>query len=306
VGIVDADVGQSDLGPPGTIGLAVTQEPFAALRDLSLTAMAFVGAVAPEGRLLDVVLGVQEMVARAEREIAEITLVDTTGFIHGAVARALKAAKIRAIAPRHCIVLGSSEDLQSLLRGCEHLADLTIHRLPVSPHVRARSREARRQAREEAFRAYFVNAGVVEIDLEQALLTGISYRSGQPLPGHLFDYWRDLVPGHVFYAERTAEGITLVLERTLTYDERRALEEESGERPFPIDAGHFDGLLVGLCDGRRELLALGLIEQLHFKRGRLRLRTPLPDAAAVREVRAGGVRLGVDGVERGRVKPGEI
>jgi polynucleotide 5'-hydroxyl-kinase GRC3/NOL9 len=306
VGLVDADVGQSNVGPPGTIGLVVLQEPFEALRDLTPTALAFVGAVAPEGRLLEMVLGLQEMVARAEREIAEVTLIDTTGFIHGPVARALKSSKIRAIAPRHCVALGGGEALRSLLRGYEHLVDLTVHWLPVSPQVQARSREARRQAREEAFQAYFEGAGEVELDLEQVLLTGFHCRSGQPLPGSLRSYWQDLVPAHVFYAERTPEGLTLVLDRLLAPDERRTLEEESGERPFLIDASLFEGLLVGLHDGRREFLALGLIEQWHFQRGRIRLRSPLPAASAVREVRAGGVRLNLDGTEKGRVRPGEV
>lgn len=306
VALIDSDVGQSNLGPPGTIGLVVLQEPFGALRDLTPTALAFVGAVAPEGRLLEMVLGLQEMVARAEREIAEVTLIDTTGFVHGPVARALKGAKIRAVAPRHCVALGGGEALRHLLRGYEHLADLTVHWLPVSPHVQARSREARRQARQEAFRAYFEGAEEMELDLEQVLLTGFNCRSGQPLPGSLLSYWRDLVPAHIFYAERTPEGITLVVDRMLAPDERRALEEESGERPFLIDASLFEGLLVGLHDGRQEFLALGLVEQWHFQRGRVRLRSPLRQDSAVQEVRAGGVRLGPDGTEKGRVRPGEI
>ncbi len=306
VGLIDADVGQSVLGPPATIGLAVRQEPFTSLRELTPTALAFVGAVAPEGRLMEMVLGLQEMVARAEREIAEVTLIDTTGFIHGPVARALKSAKIRAIAPRHCVALGGREALRYLLQGYERMADLTVHWLPISPQVQARSREIRRQAREEAFRAYFEESQGVELDLEQVLLTGFNCRLGPPLPGPLLSYWRDLVPAHVFYAERTSEGITLVLDRMLTLDERRVLEEESGERPYLIDAGLFEGLLVGLCNGHRELLALGLIEQLHFQKGRLRFRSPLPDATAVREVRAGGIRLNPDGKEKSRLRPGEI
>lgn len=306
VGLIDADVGQSIVGPPGTIGLAVLQEPFTAPSDLNPTALAFVGAVAPEGRLLEMVLGIQEMMARAEREIAEVTLIDTTGFIHGAVARALKSAKIRAIAPRHCVALGGGEALRYLLQGYEQVADLTVHWLPISPGVQARSREARRQARAEAFRTYFEGSKVVELEVGQVLLTGIHCRSGQPLPGPLLNYWRDLVPAHVFYAERTPEGVTLVLERMLALDERRTLEEETGERPFVIDANLFDGLLVGLCDSYRELLALGLIEQFHFQRGRIRLRSPLPEGAVVREMRAGGVRLNLDGTEKGRVRPGEL
>lgn len=306
VGFVDADVGQSDLGPPGTIGLGLARQPLDRLGDLEPIALTFVGSVAPEGRLLDVVLGVQQLVQRAAREGAEVTIIDTTGFIHGAAARALKAAKIRAVAPCHLVALGKREEVGHLVVGYEHLRGLTVHRLPVSPQVRARSREQRRQAREESFRAYFEVAEVLEIDLKACRLTGTSYRSGQELPGHFLTAWRDRLAEHVYFAERTAEGPLLVVERMPSLEVQREWEGEDGPRPFLIDAGHFDGLLVGLADEQRELLALGLIQSLHFRQGWARVLTPLRDPSVVREVLFGGVRLAPDGRELGRVRPGEI
>ena len=49
VAIVDADVGQSDIGPPTTIGLGLVESPIKKMREAKRLAMYFVGAISPEG-----------------------------------------------------------------------------------------------------------------------------------------------------------------------------------------------------------------------------------------------------------------
>src|SRR3954452_5839201 len=65
VGVIDADVGQSEIGPPGTVGLAMPAAPAGSAAEWSPAALAFVGATSPAGRLLDLVVGVRRLADEA-------------------------------------------------------------------------------------------------------------------------------------------------------------------------------------------------------------------------------------------------
>lgn len=73
VAVVDCDLGQSEIGPPGTVG-AGWAEPgraYGSLRDLAPLAAYFVGAASPARHQLDVCVGAVQMarVAKKRRPI---------------------------------------------------------------------------------------------------------------------------------------------------------------------------------------------------------------------------------------------
>ena len=51
VAVVDADVGQSEIGPPTTVGLGAVTGPLTRLRDADLIALEFVGDTSPVRRI---------------------------------------------------------------------------------------------------------------------------------------------------------------------------------------------------------------------------------------------------------------
>src|SRR5689334_12910861 len=57
IGVIDADLGQSEIGPPACVGLALVDAPIAALSDAVPHALAFVGATSPLGHLLEHAVG---------------------------------------------------------------------------------------------------------------------------------------------------------------------------------------------------------------------------------------------------------
>jgi len=116
VGVIDADVGQSEIGPPGTVGLALPQSPAASAADWRPAALAFVGATSPPGRLLDVVVGTRRMVDEARHRGAELVIVDTSGLVHGAAALKLKLAKLELLQPTTILALRRGRELDPMLR----------------------------------------------------------------------------------------------------------------------------------------------------------------------------------------------
>ncbi len=63
--IVDADVGQSEIGAPGTVGMAMVDRPVEALSDLKPKRLHFVGATTPADHMLECVVGTKRMVDAA-------------------------------------------------------------------------------------------------------------------------------------------------------------------------------------------------------------------------------------------------
>jgi polynucleotide 5'-hydroxyl-kinase GRC3/NOL9 len=222
VAVVDADVGQSEIGPPTTVGLGVPRGPLERLADAEVRGLAFVGATSPAAHLRMTVAATGRMAERARRLGVEHVLVDTSGLVQGVIGRLLKRDKIDRVAPDVVVCLQRDGE-------CEHILDTggagsrPVLRLAAGPDVSPRSPLARRRRREAAFAAYFAGARRVDVDLGR-LLCGESRGPGEPLP--------DLEA--VVVGLEAAAGETLGLGVVRTVDPaRRVLVVET---PVPADA----------------------------------------------------------------------
>ena len=162
--VVDADVGQSDIGPPCTIGMGILNEKLTTLSDVPLEAVYFVGKTSPYGYVHRCVEGTKRMVDLAKEKGVEIVIVDSTGWI-SSDARELKLAKAKAIRPKFILALQRGDELEYLL---EPLSEMSVVRsLTVSEYVQARSRSQRRSLRERAYDRYFAGGKKVVLNLTQ-------------------------------------------------------------------------------------------------------------------------------------------
>ncbi len=179
VGLVDADVGQSSIGVPTCMGLALTG-PWEAPADLWFT-----GDVSLRGNLLPTVVGAAELTRRARDEGAQAVVVDPGGMVEGAVGRIFQVHLAEAVRADQIIAIERQGELGPLLWALE-APGRRIHRLAPVPEAKDRSAEERRRYRERRFEAHFREAKV--------------HRFG---PGHLIagDFQRatldDLSPGLV-------------------------------------------------------------------------------------------------------------
>jgi polynucleotide 5'-hydroxyl-kinase GRC3/NOL9 len=175
--LVDADVGQSALGLPGTISM----KRFARWKDLNayqFRRMFFVGDVNPAKRISFMVGGTKRM-TKACGKTSDVTLIDTSGLISGRVAEVLKIGKIRAINPRHIIALQRENELETLL---DLVPDIRIHRPCVSPMARARKTPERSAYRRKKFWDYFTRRESVTFRLIEKEIK-VSYKGKSCEPG---------------------------------------------------------------------------------------------------------------------------
>ncbi|MDH3599117.1 MAG: Clp1/GlmU family protein [Candidatus Tectomicrobia bacterium] len=155
VALVDADIGQKDIGPPGTITLGYPDADNP-LHRLQPAAWYFIGAVSPAEHLLPMVTGARQLADAAQ---AARVIINTTGFVHG-LGRQLKGRKIEALEPDVMVSLAQGRELDALLAPYRHIR--TLH-LPPSPQARRKRPQQRRANREQAFRTYFAKARNVSL-----------------------------------------------------------------------------------------------------------------------------------------------
>jgi polynucleotide 5'-hydroxyl-kinase GRC3/NOL9 len=300
VGLVDGDVGQSSLGPPTTVGLAMFPPNDPLSPHASPLTLQFVGSTSPPGHFLPLILGTQDLVRRAIAQGAEIVLVDTTGLILGSVAASLKWHKLIALQPRHVLALQRAEELEPILRLVQGQAALVVHRLPISSRITRRSHAARRAFREERFREYFASPCRHDLEWKKLRFTRLWLNTGRRLGREglaLLGVSLQTVP---LYAEALGEeGLVFVrgpFSRVALYQVRNALQVSD---VMVLDVEQLRGTLLGLHDADGEFLALGILQDFDPEQEKIRVLTPIRDPARVSRVAFGSLRLEASGKELG-------
>jgi polynucleotide 5'-hydroxyl-kinase GRC3/NOL9 len=183
VGLVDADIGQSFLGPPATIGLSVFKSHPDWEVILSPPEIFFVGSTTPEGHFPVHLKGVKRMVDKVSSYKPDLILVDTTGFVSGEGGRELKRKKIDLVCPRFILALQKDDELEPILEPYQESPLYKIYRLPLSEQVRPKSMEERRTYRTNKFRDYFKYSSIQELAIEGVQIEGeVLDPDGAPLP----------------------------------------------------------------------------------------------------------------------------
>lgn len=183
VALVDADIGQSFLGPPATIGFSVFKSDPDWQLVLSPPEIFFVGSITPEGHFPGHLKGVKRMADKAASHGVDVILVDTTGFVLGEKGIELKRRKIDLLSPRFILALQKSDELEPILEHYKENALSRILRLPLSEQVRPRSMEERRIYRTDKFQEYFKHSVTHEFAIEELQIEGeVLDPNGETLP----------------------------------------------------------------------------------------------------------------------------
>ncbi|MFN3699249.1 MAG: Clp1/GlmU family protein [Dictyoglomus sp.] len=156
VAIINSDLGQTDIGVPGTVSLSYIHKEITSYEDLSIFNWYFIGEITPVGKFLQVITGVRRLLDEAQKEV-EIIIVNTCGLVKGRLGRILKYYKIFTLNPDHLVAIQYADELESLLKILERFSKY-LYKIPRSPSARERTPEERREFREKRYEIYFQNA----------------------------------------------------------------------------------------------------------------------------------------------------
>lgn len=177
VGIIDADIGQSHLGPPTTVGWALVDKPEIDLTQITPGGIGFVGDVTPVGHLLQLTAALTQCVREVSKTTERI-IIDTPGFITGPAANALWWTVQSILQPGVILAVQRENELSGIIEGLQRLGS-HLEVLTSPPEIPTKSPEARRRYRQRQFCRYFKDSCLVHLNLSDLTVqTTRSWGSG--------------------------------------------------------------------------------------------------------------------------------
>ena len=155
--LIDADIVQSTVGPPTTVGMKLCAglDSFTRESLRAADALGFVGALVPKGHLLPLVTNTAKLVWRAQAMGCKLVVVDTTSLVSGIYGQTVKFFKMDLIHPHFVVAFERGGELEPILGIAQRFTPAETIELPVNSSVEPRSVEERISYREEQFSAYF-------------------------------------------------------------------------------------------------------------------------------------------------------
>lgn len=311
-GVVDADPGQSEIGPPTTIGAALMPGAVPAFTELAPLEIFFIGSTSPAGHLLPSLTGVVRCVSACRDAGAETVILDMPGYVRGAGARALAENLFAAIRPDVVVALQHAEEIAGLLSGLRGMQRPALVSLKPPDEARKRGAEERAARRRLMFAAYFADGRELELDGRACAFVGMPLFSGQPVRDNIRLFIEKQTASEVVHTELAGERLLVVVRREVDREARSRLAGSGvaaqlpGSEVMMIPQKWFGHRLVGLADDCGRHLAVGTVERVDFDTQRLVVRAPLRTSAAVRQVILGSMRVSPEGAEVEHAGQGQL
>lgn len=148
--LVDADVGNSTVGPPACVGLKVVERP----EDLDSLdqpdALHFVGTISAARLVLQQVVATAAMTERA-RSLGDLVIIDTTAIASGVAGETLKYHKTELCRPDRIVALQRGEEMEPVVGMLRRFLAVEVITAPTDPALMPLSPDERATKRSKAF-----------------------------------------------------------------------------------------------------------------------------------------------------------
>jgi len=293
VAIIDADLGQSDVGPPSTIGSCRVTKPIRDPFEMSAENVCFIGVTSPSSAVTEVVEAIARMTEKA-LTLGDLLVVNTDGWVEGEDAVRYKLALAKRVKPGIVIGIQEQNELTFLLGALTETQNIAVE---PSSALRKRDREERKLLRELGYKKYLKGAAVQSFPLSWIGISGVPFGSGAPTSQDHMSKIVEHIGTTPIYSEETANSIFIALRKDQWADEEiaKTLEDTLNKRLKIVWEGDEEGLLVALHDKDGNFLGIGIIEQLDYDRRVLKVYTNVKKGIA--SIRVGQVKLDKSGRE---------
>lgn len=302
VSVLDCDTGQSDIGPPGCLGLAVFDNYVLFMTEKQPQKLYFIGSHSPSEHFLHYLCGFVKLVNFAKTN-SDVLIIDTPGWVQGDGGRLLRKTEIELLSSldrNFCVILlQRGDELEHLVKG---LKEQQIIRLTVSKKASPTSVDERKKLREFVYKKYFSNSKRIELEFDK-IVTDRSYF----LTGKKIDKYPTT---EILWAEKLSgwEGVYIVSSKVLTETEINRLKKFYNTTKIRnVSAEEFKNVVVALLDINFEVLGLGIIETIDFANQKIVVSTPITSSyKKIKIVQFGSLKVKPTAEENGFVEPGLI
>ena len=163
VRVLDADIGQADIGPPTTIASSTPNLPRPTLSHLEPSRMFFVGHNTPSFVQSKVLRGIKRMLSS---EYTGVTVVNTDGWVHDSAAILYKNRLISTVKPDILVGIGSRNSLNPILQTTKTPAIIAESPRAVLP----RTRSERKQIRKSGYQRFLTSSTLHTFKLDKTKL----------------------------------------------------------------------------------------------------------------------------------------
>ena len=296
VGIVDADLGQSDVGPPGTIGFSHVTGSVRDLFEMEAEDACFVGVTSPSRAVAKLLNGVTALKNRALGTGVNFLVINTDGWINGEDAAQYKVQMVERLSPDAVVGIQQETELEPILNT---LRNVKIFRVGSPSAVKRRCQERRKVLRELSYKKYLKGAKVRSFPLNWVRVEETSFGTWKPPTSEQMEKVKEILGVAPLYYNETPTALFLVLEKGQEINEGRmgGLEQGLGKRVKAIKKGEEEGLLVALQDAQRGFLGIGILFSFDYERGVIKVYTPVDERVST--ICVGQMKLDKQGIEIG-------
>ena len=168
VAYLDGDPGQSTLGPPGTMTLAMANNGDDTFPPQGRRWRKFVGSVSPVGNMLAMLTCAARLLEAAREAQAQAVIYDTTGLVEPARGGIhLKLAKIDLLRPAVLFALQRKEELKTLLLPLRRRRHMRVLEFSPSSAAQRRDTPVRKAHRAAQFAQYFTHSSQLRVTWTQ-------------------------------------------------------------------------------------------------------------------------------------------
>lgn len=255
VAVVDGDLGQTDVGPPGTVSYTLLSEPVVDLFQSRFEEAFFLGCLSPSC-VIDELIEAMVKLKKSVESKAEAVVVNTDGWM-SEEALPYKTKLLEELKPRVTVLIGE-EELLVLKRKAEEVGSKFFF-IPPPRYVRKRSVAERRGKRERNYRKYFMNPIVRKLPISWVKFVDAFIGSGTPLPSEKLRKLSEHLGLKCIYGEHTGDRLYIVVKGGGdSWTETTCMDVKTHIIPYSL----LKGLLVGLHDPTGAFKGLAVLKSL--------------------------------------------
>jgi len=284
--VIDGDVGQADIGPPGFVTLSYPDQQVVWMRELKPKMMRFIGDIKPQHHVDQIIHAILELVETALSDQRKPVIIDTDGWIGDEYAVDYKYRLVSALKPDAVVVVG--EEIAGAFKRFESLGvKVYVTRTPVNR--RTRSREERRMLRRDKYCEFLEKAGEKKLDLASIVVVGhplfYSVEVAKPQNTGLQD------SGEILYTGKLGDTLVVLAKHVLRNESLEYLKKLYGVDKVKLYVAGFEKkLYAAVSDGFRDYPAL--VERVDLREKTIVLKTSFD--GEVKIVKLSCIRLAED------------
>lgn len=169
IAVIDSDIGQADIGPPGFISLSFMSKQVIWMRELEPSVMRFIGDIRPQYHVDRIIWEINRLIEYSIKKGVDMIVIDTDGWIQDSHAINYKFKLIESIWPDEVVVMG--EEYGRIFRRLEAFG-VKVRVLKTPPVVKTRNRDERRWLRSEQYRRFLEDASIKKYHLNEVVIVG--------------------------------------------------------------------------------------------------------------------------------------